>query len=195
MKILLTGANGRIGSSLIKLLPFDLSAYSRQDLDITDKAAVAKIVNEIKPDAIINCAGIINPRCEENKELAFRVNVTGVENLCDTGVRLVQISSWVVLNPKDWYGITKCAAEYLIDPKKHVILRLAFPHDDMALADAIVKLIDKPGIYNLWELKAPYLKTRLILFLKKLSLKLMTEPGSLLEITARIIKKKSRLFK
>lgn len=190
MKILLTGANGAIGSSLKKLLPFNVAARSHHELDITDKDAIAKAIDEVRPDLIINSAVIKNPLSEEKKELACQVNVIGVKNLCETGIKLLQISSVVVLRPKDWYSVTKLAAESLIDANKHLIIRLSFPHNDVLLAKAVVNLIDKTGVYNLWELQCPYLKNRIIIFLRKVLLKLQTEPGGISRLGFGFIKRK-----
>ena len=51
-------------------------------LDITNLDQVKAILNELKPDVVINCAAATNvDGCETNKDLAFKVNAIGPRNL------------------------------------------------------------------------------------------------------------------
>ncbi|HEY4504491.1 MAG TPA: sugar nucleotide-binding protein [Candidatus Paceibacterota bacterium] len=182
MKVLLTGAGGVIGRRLTELLPYDIVPCSHARLDITDQNAVRKIVAEVKPDMIINCAAVLKPISEEDPELAFRVNVQGVQNLLDTGVKLFHFSSHTALDPTNWYGMTKRAAEYLIDKNKNVILRLPCVNvgqprytsdvfiDD--IARMIISLSDKTGLYNAWDLSSNYFKEKAIRLLERILRKL-----------------------
>ena len=59
-RILVTGSNGQLGSEIIELSKNDgINVYFYTDvseLDITDKSAVNKFVEEQKINIIINCA-------------------------------------------------------------------------------------------------------------------------------------------
>lgn len=47
--------------------------------DITDKASVKKSLKDV--DTVVHLAAILPPLSENNKELAFKVNVDGTKNL------------------------------------------------------------------------------------------------------------------
>ncbi|MBR5621486.1 dTDP-4-dehydrorhamnose reductase [Candidatus Saccharibacteria bacterium] len=147
MRILITGAKGMLAQAIRERFKTDpdgkpneliltdreadaeLGSYA---LDITDLAAVKALVNETKPDLIINCAAYTNvDGAEQAGELAEKVNALGPENLAkaatDTGAILVHISTDYVFggakpidevyleddekNPQSVYGKTKSEGE------------------------------------------------------------------------------------
>ena len=56
--------------------------FTRQELDIADAAAVLDRLEEIRPDALINCAAYTNvDGAEGDPEASERANATGPENL------------------------------------------------------------------------------------------------------------------
>jgi dTDP-4-dehydrorhamnose reductase len=85
MKILVTGANGMVARATTEYclsIGDDVIALPRRDLDISDSVAVDNTVDEIRPDALLNCAAYTNvDGAETEKQLAYDVNATGVENL------------------------------------------------------------------------------------------------------------------
>ena len=53
-------------------------------VDITARKEVRDLVSSCSPDVIINCAALTNvDACETERELAWKINVGGVENLAD----------------------------------------------------------------------------------------------------------------
>lgn len=148
-KILVTGVNGLLGQALLKKLDngFKLYAAAIEDsmflkelsdrvayhqLDIADQKSCRDFVSTIKPDAIINAAAFTNvDACEEEKELCWRVNVKGAENLANAARRnmalMVHISTDYIFdgeegpyseehkpNPLGYYGKSKLASENVV---------------------------------------------------------------------------------
>ena len=78
IKTLILGANGMLGYDLQKIFP-DAVARGR-DLDITDEALVSTSIQELNPDLVINVAAYTDvDGCEDNPEIAFRVNGKALE--------------------------------------------------------------------------------------------------------------------
>jgi dTDP-4-dehydrorhamnose reductase len=101
MKILITAANGQLGtdaSAFFAKRGDEVVAYKDVELDITDREKVMKAVAAAKPDVVLNCAAITNvDGCEKNEALADRVNADGAEIVAlaaqAAGARLVHIST------------------------------------------------------------------------------------------------------
>jgi len=159
-RVLITGSNGLLGQKLADLLTqsqsYSVHLTSSQEepvlaadpavftrLDITDRRAVAGLVDRVTPSVIVNTAAMTNvDRCETNREQAWRTNVQGVENLVHaaklTGAHIVQVSTDYVFdgrngpyaeddrpNPLSYYGRTKLASENLLRTSgvNHTIVR------------------------------------------------------------------------
>ena len=115
LKILLTGANGLVGQTLvhkIQALPgFELLAasaseckikglnplqYSQMDITLPDK--VKSVFNRFKPDVVIHCAALtqVDP-CELNPDLCDKVNIEGTRLVAkaaeDCGARFIYLST------------------------------------------------------------------------------------------------------
>ena len=97
MRVLVLGATGMLGTDLLdewnrSESPESKSAQTRSndelipagtaEADIRDAAAVEALVQKARPDWIVHCAAYTDvDGCEKNRELAFAVNATGVENV------------------------------------------------------------------------------------------------------------------
>jgi len=108
MNILITGAKGNIGAYLCSVLSKSHVIYGldKTELDITDKIATQKIMNELKPDAVIHTAAITNKHfCEYHESLAYGVNTLGTLNIakCCNSLNIPII----YLSCTDVYGDTK----------------------------------------------------------------------------------------
>ncbi|WP_413490520.1 dTDP-4-dehydrorhamnose reductase [Shewanella baltica] len=151
MKILVTGSNGQVGSSLVKqlsLMPdIEFLAVDREQLDITDSVAIARLVNEFKPDAIINAAAYTAvDKAEQEVELSNAINRDGpllLSQAADViGAIMLHISTDYVfagdkqgeyietdaVSPQGVYGKSKLAGELAVAAAcpRHIILRTAW---------------------------------------------------------------------
>ena len=90
--ILINGANGQLAHSLNNLFyetDFNIikSSYNQGHLnDVISNFSyfdeAYSLINEKKPDFIINCAALTNVDfCEENRKKAYEVNVQVVQNI------------------------------------------------------------------------------------------------------------------
>lgn len=101
MNVLLFGANGQLGSDIVRLWDdpaIQLAGVTRADADVTDAGAVERLVAEYRPDAVINTTAFHNlPVCETDPETCFRVNVLGGRNIAAAAAQvrasIVQIST------------------------------------------------------------------------------------------------------
>ena len=162
MKILITGSNGQLGNELQKIVSTgkaEIGAVSEEIknaevfamdvdiLDITNLEQVKKVLNEVKPDVVINCAAATNvDGCEANQDLAFKINSLGPRNLAmvaeELGAKIVQVSTDYVFSgvgeaplkecdlvaPVSVYGKTKLLGEEFVRDfsTKYYIVRTAW---------------------------------------------------------------------
>jgi dTDP-4-dehydrorhamnose reductase len=134
---LITGAGGQLGTDLQAVLSGDsgdeVRAVARAELDIADPAAVARLVGDFAPDAVVNAAAYTAvDAAESDEDAAYRVNAAGPAALAaalgGTKTRLIQISTDYVFagdadrpydidaptGPKSAYGRTKLAGELAV---------------------------------------------------------------------------------
>jgi len=76
MKILITGSNGQVGSSLVNCLrEHDLIPLSRHDCDLSLLDQIKKTIDQNVPDLIINSAAYTDvDKAEIETKLAFNIN-------------------------------------------------------------------------------------------------------------------------
>lgn len=137
-RILVTGANGQLGSELrelsAKYTDYEFTFTDVAELDITNIDSLnAYFQSQPKFDFLINCAAYTAvDAAESNQELAFKLNTTAVDMLVEMagkyGFFLIQISTDYVFDgeknrpydeedvpiPSSIYGKTKNDAERLI---------------------------------------------------------------------------------
>ena len=146
MKILLIGGSGQLGSDLLRNnRDFEIVAPGRDRLDLERLESAAGLMTDLRPDLVVNCAAFHNVSlCEEQAEMAFRVNCVAVRNLAalcvQYGARFLTFSTDYVFGgeqrapyreedrpgPLQIYGISRLAGEYAAlsaAPENAVIVR------------------------------------------------------------------------
>lgn len=155
MNILVTGANGQLGSCIRDVSAGSSDNYIFTDvaeLDITDRKAVAKTVKDNDVKVVINCAAYTNvEKAEDDAEFAAVLNADAVANLAEAvkennGV-LIHVSTDYVFggnvnntpctegqqpNPTGVYGRTKLEGERRIAESgcKTLIFRTAWLYSE-----------------------------------------------------------------
>jgi dTDP-4-dehydrorhamnose reductase len=103
-KILVTGSTGLLGGTLITVLKSSDNliithankSNAEVQADISDIKKTFKMLDEVKPDIIINLVGQISVElCQENPNIAYLANTKSVENLV----------SWIESGHKDCHLI------------------------------------------------------------------------------------------
>lgn len=154
MNILVTGANGQLGSEMRRLGAVSPNNYIFTDvaeLDITDAVAVAVFVKQYSIEAIVNCAAYTNvDKAESDEQTAELINATAVGNLAiaakEVGATLFHVSTDYVFGlegntprtedmptaPLGVYGRTKLHGEHAIKESgcKALILRTAWLYSE-----------------------------------------------------------------
>lgn len=159
--LLVTGANGQLGRAInlkfkdnedVVLYNTDIMETDTiHKMDITDIADVMRIIKEVKPYAIINCAAhTAVDLCETDVDNAYKINAIGPRNLSiaarEVGAKMMHVSTDYVFggdgdrpyiefdetNPQGMYGKTKLAGENFVKEfsDKYFIVRTAWLYGD-----------------------------------------------------------------
>ena len=136
MKVFISGSQGALGTAMQNVLRTEhvnLLATDINQLDIADFKTSHETLLNYRPDVILHFAAISNvDACEENKELALRVNALGTLGLSTIakkiGAKMVYISTNFVFDgateepyyeysqphPINEYGRTKLLGEHYV---------------------------------------------------------------------------------
>ena len=153
-KILVTGANGQLGSEMRRLGAVSPNEYiftDVQELDITNKEAVLEFTEQNNVNIIVNCAAYTNvDKAEDDEATAELINATAVKNLAEAvkavDGTLFHVSTDYVFgaegntprredmptNPLGVYGQTKLRGEQAIAEvgAKAIIIRTAWLYSE-----------------------------------------------------------------
>lgn len=178
MKVFVTGVSGQLGHDVMLELisrgydaigsdrSGDNSEFETVALDITDRENVARILSNMKPDAIIHCAAWTNvdgAEAPESHSLVEKVNAEGTQNLADAAkqldAKMIYISTDYVFDgegtapwqpddtkfsPQNFYGKTKLGGELAVKNtlEKYFIVRIAwvFGRNGKNFVDTMLKI-------------------------------------------------------
>lgn len=140
MRILVTGASGQLGRALAQTKPpllagkpYDLICLTRSQLDLADHEACSRIVEDYRPNWLVNAAAYTAvDQAENESKIAYAVNAASpgafAKALAKTNGRMLHISTDFVfdgcsgkpyrpedsVNPLNVYGCSKSLGENLI---------------------------------------------------------------------------------
>ena len=147
MKVLVTGSGGLVGRAVVEHCEAqrdDVFSYTHKSLDITDAASVDTTLEELRPDAVINCAAWTDvDGCERDPDRAFRVNALGSRNVAVAchdvsaaccylstdyvfdGAAALAYTEFDAVRPLSIYGASKLAGERALQAhlRAHWIVR------------------------------------------------------------------------
>lgn len=150
MQILLTGANGRLGSSLLQSLTergHSVAGFDVSSMDITNWDAVLARFDETQPELVVHCAAMTAvDQCAEEPDRALLVNGLGTQAVAQAcqkhGAAMLYISTNEVFdgrtghpyheydrpNPINPYGWSKWTGEQAVRDlvPRHFIVRTAW---------------------------------------------------------------------
>jgi dTDP-4-dehydrorhamnose reductase len=150
MRIEVVGSRGQLGRELLRTLagtPHQASGHDVESVDICEPASVAALLDEVRPDAVVNCAAWTRVDAAETEEAAaYRVNAEGPRILAEAcrsrGILLCHISTDYVFDgtasepidetaaphPQGAYGRGKLAGEEAVRATlpSHLVVRTAW---------------------------------------------------------------------
>lgn len=153
MRVLVTGVKGQLGYDVVNELKKRGHAaigVDVQEMDITDCAAVERVMRETMPDAVVHCAAwtaVDAAEDEENIPKVYAINVDGTKYIAEEckklGCKMIYISTDYVFDgqgetpwepdcrdyrPLSVYGKTKLEGEKAVANilEKYYIVRIAW---------------------------------------------------------------------
>lgn len=150
MRVLVTGAKGQLGYDVIKELNkrgHTAVGVDIEEMDITNKDSVDKVIKSSKVDAVIHCAAYTAvDAAEDNAQMCQKINVQGTQNIAKTckelDIKMLYLSTDYVFNgtgtrpwepddkrePLNVYGQSKYEGELVVENNvsKSFIVRIAW---------------------------------------------------------------------
>lgn len=166
MRLLITGAKGRLGSRLVQILSdkHDVTGIDIDELDVTDSIRVSDFVAENQPDLVIHTAAWTDvDGCAREPQKAVKINGFGTQNLAiasaQIGAAMLYISSnevfdgaqtqpyqeYDITHPINPYGYSKWVGERTLGRAnpKHYVVRTSwlFAHGGKNFIQAILNAV------------------------------------------------------
>ncbi len=170
LKVLVTGANGQLGSEIKELAPnhphFEFVFTDIADFPLDKSSEIITNFNLIQPEIVINCAAYTAvDKAETDAVIADAINhlaIATLASLCaNSGAKLVHISTDYVFdgsspiayteedqpNPKSVYGVTKLAGEIACveNCPDSIIIRTAWVYSEFGnnFVKTMLRLMDE----------------------------------------------------
>ncbi len=167
MKVLVTGVKGQLGYDVAKELEkrgTSVVGVDVDEMDITDEAAVRRVISEALPDAVIHCAAYTAvDAAQDNEEMCRKVNAEGtryIAKMCkELGIKMLYISTDYVFdgqgtrpwepdderNPLSVYGQTKYEGELAVQNMldKYFIVTWTFGVNGKNFVKTMLRLSEK----------------------------------------------------
>lgn len=151
MRALVTGVKGQLGHDVMNELAkrgYEGVGVDVEEMDITDAAAVDRVIKESHVDSVVHCAAwTAVDAAEDNVEICRKVNALGTENIAkvckELDIPMIYFSTdyvfdgqgtrpWEpddpVVEPLNVYGLTKYEGEQAVEKylDKYYIVRIAW---------------------------------------------------------------------
>lgn len=153
MKVFVTGVKGQLGHDVVNELKkrnHEAIGVDIEEMDITDKTSVDRVIKEANPDAVIHCAAwtaVDAAEDEDKKEKVRLVNAVGTQYIADVckelNIKMMYISTDYVFDgqgetpwdpdckdykPLNVYGQTKLEGELAVSNtlSDYFIIRIAW---------------------------------------------------------------------
>ncbi len=146
MKVLIVGAGGQLGQEMTKRLggEHEITAWARQELDLTRHQGVREAIRKLAPEAVVNCSGYNQvDAAEDDQRTALEVNAMAVGTLARAAAEVhavfLHYSTDFVFagtastpyteverpEPRSVYAQSKLIGEWLAaDAPEHYVLRV-----------------------------------------------------------------------
>jgi dTDP-4-dehydrorhamnose reductase len=164
VKILVTGARGKVGRRLAQCLPSlgETVALDRSGLDLSRPDSIRETIRAVRPDVIVNAAGYtLVDAAESQPALAHAINAVApgviAEEAKRLGALLVHFSTVYVFDgtktgayvendtphPINEYGLSKLRGEQAIAAVggEHLILRASWVYDTVGREDFVLAML------------------------------------------------------
>jgi len=147
MKIAVIGANGQLGTDVVRAFTDngdEVFPLTHEDIEVANLESVSSKLCELRPEIVVNTAAMHHvENCEREPERAYAANALGPRNLAvvarELHAALVHVSTDYVFDgnkgspyveedaprPLNVYGNTKLAGEYFVRSllDRHLVLR------------------------------------------------------------------------
>lgn len=150
MRVLVTGVKGQLGHDVMNELAkrgYEGIGVDVEEMDITDREAVERVMREVYPDKVVHCAAwTAVDDAEDKEELCRKVNALGTENIArmcrELSAPMIYLSTDYVFDgegtrpwepdderhPLNVYGQTKYEGELAVEKylDAYFIVRIAW---------------------------------------------------------------------
>lgn len=166
MKLLVLGSTGRVGLQVLHDYP-DAVGISRAWADLSELPQVSRLLRNLDPDVVINCAAYTDvDGCEKDREKAFALNdtvpmVLAIWAAGNKKRKIIHLSTDFVFDgeskepykeddtprPINVYGESKLFGEHaILNQENGIIVRISHPFNDLLVGkEDVAKMFKRMG--------------------------------------------------